>query len=347
MTLARYNTDGSLDPSFGSGGIVITPLGYAARIDALGLQPDGKIVAGGETDGNLVLARYGSDGALDSAFGSSGIVKTQLRSSGFSTGLALQPDGMIVVVGSRDGVARYRSNGAPDTAFGSHGVVSGFPSDTRVGAVALQQDGRIVTGGFRDVQGHSRFVLNRYLGKSPTTIAAAPGVVSYGRMTVIGGTLARRQAGTQVRILKRSCYDFATKAAATTKAGSDGNWHARLRPDSRTIFTAKVEGEASSPVKVGVRPKLTLTKLSESRFRARVLAARSFGDEAVVLQRFARGRWVDVRPIALRRIAKRRSGVVSGSTFRARKTGQRVRLSFPKNGNSACYAPAASRPILG
>jgi hypothetical protein len=79
-----------------------------------------------------------------------------------------------------------------------------------------------------------------------------------------------------------------------------------------------------------------------------VLAGRSLANNLAFLQRFARGRWVDVRRIPLRRIAKRGSGVVSGSTFRARKTaGRRVRLSFPKYGNSICYAGAASRPIAG
>ena len=354
MTIARYNADGSLDPSFGSGGIVTTPVDYSARIEALVLQPDGKIVAGGVTGGffqggRLALARYGTDGTLDSTFGSYGIVKTEVDSSGFSSGLALQPDGMIVLAGGQDSVARYRSNGTPDTAFGTNGVAtSGFISFGVVDAVALQEDGRIVTGGYHSVSGGSRFALSRYLSKSPTTIAAAPGVVGYGRTAVIRGTLSRRQAGTKVQILKRGCYDFATRAAATTKAGPGGNWHVRVRPGSRTEFTAKVEGEMSTGLAVGVRPKLTLAKLSDSRFQAQVLAARSLGGEIVALQRFARGRWVDVRRIPLRRIAKRRSAVVSGRTFRARKVaGKRVRLSFPQYGNDACYAAAASRPIRG
>jgi uncharacterized delta-60 repeat protein len=355
MTLVRYNTDGSLDSSFGSSGVVTTRLGPGAQLNApeasVALRPDGKIVAGGRVlqSGAFALARYGTDGVLDPGFGSSGIVKTQLPYSGFSSTLVLEPDGRIVAAGGLDGVARFRSNGTPDTAFGSNGVtVPGFPSNGLVDAVALQQDGRIVTGGTRSVERHSRFALSRYLSKSPTTIAAAPGVVSYGRTAVIRGTLSGRQAGTKVQILKRGCYDLATRAARTTRTGPDGRWHARIRPDSRTTFTAKVEGEMSTELAVGVRPKLTLTKLSDSRYQARVLAARSLGGDLVALQRFARGKWVDVRRMSLRRIVNRRSGVVSGRTFRASKlAGKRIRLSFPQFGNDACYSQAASRPITG
>lgn len=353
MTLARYNADGSLDPSFGSSGVVTTRLGPGAQISApaasLALQPDGNIVAAAVNSGRLAMARYRSDGVLDPAFGSSGIVRTQLRSSGSPNGLALQADGMIVLAGSEDGVARYRSHGLPDTAFGSNGVaVPGFPSNGLVDAVALQQDGRIVTSGTRTVERHSRFTLSRYLSKSPTTIAAAPGVVGYGRAAVIRGTLSGRQAGTKVQILKRGCYDFATRAARTTRTGPGGRWHARIRPDSRTTFTAKVEGEMSTELTVGVRPKLTLTKLSDNRYQARLLAARSLAGNLAFLQRFTRGKWANVRRIPLRRIVKRGSGVLSGSTFRARRiAGQRVRLAFPQFGNDACYAAAASRPITG
>jgi uncharacterized delta-60 repeat protein len=355
MTLARYNADGTLDASFGSGGIVATQVGYAARIEALALQPDGKIVASAVTSETyngqrrLALARYAPDGALDATFGSSGIAKTNVGSNGFSSGLALQPDGMIVLAGGQDNVARYRSNGTPDTAFGSSGVAtSGFLSLAITDAVAIQQNGRIVTGGYHYVDRESRFALSRYLSKSPTTIAAAPGAVGYGRTTVIKGTVSLPQAGTKVQILKRGCYDLATRAAATTKTDSAGNWHARVRPGSRTVFTAKVEGEKSSPLAVGVRPKLTLRKLPGGRLQARVFAARPLAGDLVVLQQLARGKWVDVRRFPLRRTVKRGAGIVSARTFRAGKVaGKRIRLSFPDYGNGACYAPAASRPITG
>jgi uncharacterized delta-60 repeat protein len=355
MTIARYNADGSLDTSFGSGGIVTTPVGYAARIEALALQPDGKIVTGGVAgdtaygDRHPALARYGTDGALDSTFGSHGIVKTTIDPSGNSSGLALQQDGMIVIAGGRDSVARYRSNGTLDTTFGFNGVAtSGFLSLAVTDAVAIQQNGRIVTGGYHYVDRETRFALSRYLSKSPTTIGAAPGIVGYGRPALIRGTLSLRQGGTNVQILKRGCYDVATRAAATIKTDSNGDWHVRVSPGSRTVFTAKVEGEKSSPLAVGVRPRLTLRKLSGGRLQARVFAARALVGDLVVLQQLAGGKWMDVRRFPLRRTVKLGAGIVSARTFRAGKVaGKRIRLSFPDYGNGACYAPAASRPITG
>ncbi len=78
--LARYNSDGSLDTTFGNGGKVVTnpnPNGYYNEIWDLALQSDGKILAAGDTDngtdGKFAVARYNTDGSLDSTFGSGGI----------------------------------------------------------------------------------------------------------------------------------------------------------------------------------------------------------------------------------------------------------------------------------
>jgi uncharacterized delta-60 repeat protein len=77
FALARYRPDGSLDPTFGTGGRVVTEFGDRAnRATALVLQPDGKLVAAGATDdGDFALARYRPDGSLDATFGTGGEVK--------------------------------------------------------------------------------------------------------------------------------------------------------------------------------------------------------------------------------------------------------------------------------
>jgi uncharacterized delta-60 repeat protein len=103
FALGRFNADGSPDAGFGNGGSVVSSvIGSNSNAKALALQPDGKIIAGGYTNpgGSLyqaVLARYGSDGAFDPAFGGGGYVLTsptnnddELRS------LAIQSDGKIV-----------------------------------------------------------------------------------------------------------------------------------------------------------------------------------------------------------------------------------------------------------
>jgi uncharacterized delta-60 repeat protein len=169
FALTRHQADGSIDPSFGYGGKVTTD--FAASFDwayALVLQPDGKIVVGGVTDAggsrDFALARYGTDGSLDAAFGRGGRMIANLRPLSTDTvySLALQPDGKILAGGTTfpDRVvlrpnadfilARYTSAGAPDTAFGVGGVVTtdfGQESWDDAKALALQPDGSVVLGG--------------------------------------------------------------------------------------------------------------------------------------------------------------------------------------------------------
>jgi uncharacterized delta-60 repeat protein len=105
--LARYNTNGSLDTSFGGGqGKVRTDFGgLFDRAESLAIQPDGKILAAGESwtgttvsTSRFALARYLADGSLDTTFGSGGKLTTTFSGNGdVGRGLALQQDGKIVL----------------------------------------------------------------------------------------------------------------------------------------------------------------------------------------------------------------------------------------------------------
>jgi uncharacterized delta-60 repeat protein len=154
--LARYNADGSLDVSFGVGGKVTSPLGFA--MDAV-LQSNGDIVvAGGQSSqgqqgGPLVVARYTPSGTLDSTFGTGGVVTTDVVEPA-TAGVAVQQDGKIVVAASQNilppGVAtmellRYNANGALDTSFGSGGKVTDV--GRVVNRVVIEPDGKIVIAG--------------------------------------------------------------------------------------------------------------------------------------------------------------------------------------------------------
>jgi len=149
---------GSLDPTFGNNGIVITPnTGTAA---AMALQSDGKIVVAGSVIGSsgpgLGLARYTANGDLDSSFGTGGVVS---NSDAPAFAVALQPDGKILV-GSVSGfgfaVLRYNTNGTPDTSFGTNGTATAQPFNElffspATGGIGVLSDGKIlaaVTGGF-------------------------------------------------------------------------------------------------------------------------------------------------------------------------------------------------------
>jgi uncharacterized delta-60 repeat protein len=161
IALVRYNSNGSLDNTFGADGIVITPIGSGIDLcGGIALQPDGKIVAvGNGWDGSayrFAALRYNSNGSLDNSFGTGGIATTRVGVHGFGWSCALQPDGKIIVVGPSNngsnldfGVVRFNSNGTLDNSFGTGGKVT-----TAVGtgddfgwSCAYQTDGKIVVAG--------------------------------------------------------------------------------------------------------------------------------------------------------------------------------------------------------
>jgi uncharacterized delta-60 repeat protein len=177
FALVRYNTDGSLDSTFGTGGIVITPMGSGYDIAySLGIQPDGRILAAGSShygsNYNFALVRYNTDGSLDSTFGTGGIVTTSIG-SGDSEALALGigSDGSILAAGkSPDGsnydfaLVRYNTDGSLDTTFGTGGIVT-TPVGSGVAyanAVGIGSDGSILTAGKSFNGSHYDFTLVRY-----------------------------------------------------------------------------------------------------------------------------------------------------------------------------------------
>jgi uncharacterized delta-60 repeat protein len=133
VTVVRYNLDGTLDTTFGAGGIaraVMPNAGVAGPVSGAALQPDGKIVVTGFV--GFIVVRFNSDGTLDSTFGSGGMVTIQPPKTGHTQsysqayGLALQSDGKIVVSGYLGGyaaVVRLNSDGTLDNTFGSGGEV--------------------------------------------------------------------------------------------------------------------------------------------------------------------------------------------------------------------------------
>ncbi|HEY0428294.1 MAG TPA: FG-GAP-like repeat-containing protein [Pyrinomonadaceae bacterium] len=171
--LVRYNPDGTLDTTFGTGGLTTTNIGdYLDGITAIALQADGKIVASGfraivrppgeERNADIALARYNSNGTLDTTFGTNGKTISDFGPvadyfADDATDVIVLPDGKIVIVGDSDGggyydflIARYNANGTLDTSFGTNGrtktdLGNGY-QDGASGA-ALQPDGKIVSVG--------------------------------------------------------------------------------------------------------------------------------------------------------------------------------------------------------
>ncbi len=167
LYVARFNADGSIDNDFGEKGkFMITQrldfiLGSAK---AIAVQPDGKIIVCGyfvvdkTPSGCPGIVRLQANGKVDSSFGINGFVYTRLSEWSDLVGdMTLQSDGKIIVAGKQglykdeygaDYLLPYLPDGTLDPSFGKKGVVlTSYITNTTLGAVALTDDGKILTGG--------------------------------------------------------------------------------------------------------------------------------------------------------------------------------------------------------
>jgi uncharacterized delta-60 repeat protein len=193
--LARYDLSGALDSTFGTGGVVTTPVGTADdEAMAVIVQSDGKLVLAGSTvtagDYNFALVRYNTNGALDSTFGTGGKVTTALNGFDVANALALQSDGKLVAAGvsasgtgSDVALVRYNTNGTPDGTFGTAGKVTMSVDNADDGAlaVAIQGDGKIAVAGTSFNGSDYDLALVRFsTGGVPDAGFGAGGVVTSG-----------------------------------------------------------------------------------------------------------------------------------------------------------------------
>lgn len=211
VALVRYSSNGSLDSTFGSGGIV---LGFNGRAGKAALQPDGKIVIVGTAEGMMFVARYLSNGTLDSSFG---VAIAPIKGSE-GRSLALQPDGKIVAGGLGAGsylLARFNSDGTPDSTWDGDGIKTipinaagnsfDFFEGLGIRSVGIQADGRVVAVGHKNIifsfnsdgspdmgfdGDGSRSVLNG-TDKETYSLTISPD----GRITVVGTAIANQPNG--------------------------------------------------------------------------------------------------------------------------------------------------------
>lgn len=165
FALARFNGNGSLDTGFDEDGMLTGYFPAAlSELISTAVQNDGKIIVagsisdkGGDND-DFVIARYHTDGTLDSSFDGDGMVITDFQNRDIARAVAIQDDGKIIVAGysmfsefgnASFALARYNSDGSPDNSFGDDGKVgaefSGYLEI--INALAIQNDGSIVVGG--------------------------------------------------------------------------------------------------------------------------------------------------------------------------------------------------------
>ena len=193
--IARYLADGSLDPSFGSGGSVELPHGIG--ISRIVVGPDGTIVGAATiapfdfSTSQMAVVRLTPSGALDTSFGSGGVAPVPFPGKAYAEDVVLQPDGKIVVVGGTIGalrdldnaaVARVNADGSTDTSFGGGTVVvtdfSG--SFDSFQSVVLLSNGEIIAGGTAGSEyGLARYsttgALDLTFGSGGKAVAAFPG----------------------------------------------------------------------------------------------------------------------------------------------------------------------------
>lgn len=202
--------EGDLDPTFGGGGVVTTPLGGLDDvIYAIARDAQGRIVAVGASYSGgyrFVLARYTTSGNLDPTFGTGGKVIVSSSSALFANSIAIDAQGRIVLAGqlnSHVAVFRFGPTGAPDNTFGTGGTVTTSIGDQDGGnAVTIDHQGRIVVAGRTVTGGNADALVLRYkTDGSPDTTFHGTGIVT----TPIGvnhrGSLAGVAVDAQDRVV--------------------------------------------------------------------------------------------------------------------------------------------------
>lgn len=178
FTVARYDSDGTLDASFGTGGITTHALGTNDNdfgYSVLVQQPGNKIIIGGSSNHNgsndFAMLRFDSTGALDNTFGNAGVVLIDYSGNSSDDNarkILLQPDGKILLagstnsLGSRFALLRFSSNGVIDNTFGNNGKtsVSILSSQHTCYSAAIDINNKILLGGL--VSAANSFIVARF-----------------------------------------------------------------------------------------------------------------------------------------------------------------------------------------
>ncbi|MXN92207.1 T9SS type A sorting domain-containing protein [Flavobacterium sp. Sd200] len=157
--IVRYLEDGTLDAEFGDNGRVITQIGDSAAINSIALQPDGKIVAAGSssiiingvTTIDVAVARYNTDGSLDTTFNTTGFLTIPLEGTSNANVVKIQQDGKILLAGIRDSqfsIIRLFEDGTIDESFNMNGYPHANTNRRKeITAMELLPDGSILASG--------------------------------------------------------------------------------------------------------------------------------------------------------------------------------------------------------
>jgi uncharacterized delta-60 repeat protein len=254
----RYNSNGSLDTSFNSTGIIITPSSVA---NSVVIQTDGKVVVAGRSSDGLgrgfTIFRYNTDGSPDTSFNGTGKTVTQIGNDSGAGSVAIQADGKIVAAGSSSSnnsnysltLVRYNTNGSLDTSFGGTGKII-IQINVYANSVAIQADGKIVVTGNGANDTGSGFAVVRLnpngsldttfngTGKviTPLEGGATAGAIQADGKIVVAGFVGDLEFFGQIAVVR---YQGGSNANIRTRFDFDGDGRADIsvfRPSDRTWY---------------------------------------------------------------------------------------------------------------
>lgn len=153
LTMLRLTPSGAYDTTFAGNGRLLVPSPTSSEaLNTVAVQPDGRIVAAGGSDGNLLVMRFNANGSPDTTFNGSGRVTTWMGGNCYATGLIVRPNGKTVVSCSPNqefAIAYYNADGTLDTSFSGDGKLTfnfgGIPAQTY--SMGIDSLGRLVLGG--------------------------------------------------------------------------------------------------------------------------------------------------------------------------------------------------------
>jgi uncharacterized delta-60 repeat protein len=285
FALARFNPDGTLDPTFDGDGKLITefpdPYDWSVASSVV-IQSDGKIVVGGgawnedeEIGTKFALARYNEDGTLDSSFSDDGTVVVNVSTFDFQSDsvadVAIDADGKIVAAGHaarRDfAVARFNADGTLDSTFSGDGkVTTAFGSNAWAAGVSIQGDGKIVAAG--KVGGTlGRFGLVRYNADGTLDSTFGDGgkvATDFSSRQDYATSVAIQVTGKIVAVGRATIASDARFALARYNA--DGTLDSTFGGDGRVTTNFTTQHDEASDVVIEASGKIVTVGRAASRF---------------------------------------------------------------------------------
>lgn len=233
--VARFDSNGALDPGFASGGIQTFSLGsFDEAVNAVTLQSDGKIVMAGTefdpADNDVVVARFNTNGSFDPSFAGVGYLTNSPLQNDHANDVAIQSDGKIVVAGDsvvgadRDvAVMRLNANGTGDTSFNLTGFVrTDLGSANDLGeALQIQSDGKILVAGTG--AGSDMYVLRYDSAGTPDPSFDGDGKASVGLVGTTAAYAVALGSGGSIYVAGSTIGGSLTLDFAVGRFNSDGS----------------------------------------------------------------------------------------------------------------------------